>query len=93
MALRTSMLRVRIDDDVRARAQEALAAMGLTMSDAVRLFLRRVAADQAFPFDVNVPNAVTQSAIGESRALMAARSGRFATAEQLFAELEKDCGE
>lgn len=92
MALRTSVLHVRIDDDVKAQAQETLAAMGLTMSDAVRLFLRRVAADRAFPFDLKVPNAETRSAIEESRALMAARSGRFLSADQLFADLEKDSG-
>jgi len=92
MALRTSMLHVRIDDDVKAQAQETLAAMGLTMADAVRLFLRRVATDQDFPFDLKVPNAETREAIEESRALMAARGARFTSADQLFADLEKDSG-
>ena len=91
MALRTSTLHVRIDDDVKAQAQETLAAMGLTMSDAVRLFLRRLAADRAFPFDLEVPNAETRSAIEESRALMAegrlGRSSRLPCRGRFFADL------
>ena len=42
MATHTSMLHIRVDDDIKEQATEALTAMGLSMSDAVRLFLRRV---------------------------------------------------
>lgn len=45
----TSMVHIRVDDDTNEQATEALASMGLLMSDAVRLFLRRVVIDQAFP--------------------------------------------
>ena len=47
--------------------------MGLSVSDAVRLFLRRVVVDQAFPFELQVPNAETQAAMAESRAMIANR--------------------
>lgn len=47
--------------------------MGLSMSDAVRLFLRRVVIDQAFPLQLKVPNAETLAAMEESRAMMAKR--------------------
>jgi DNA-damage-inducible protein J len=43
------MLHVRIDKDLKAQAAEALAAMGLSTSDAVRLLFHRIVADQAFP--------------------------------------------
>ena len=46
MATRTSMLHIRVDDDIKEQATEALTAMGLSVSDAVRLFLRRVVIDQ-----------------------------------------------
>jgi DNA-damage-inducible protein J len=71
------MLHVRVDDAIKARATEALEAMGLSVSDAVRLFLRRVVAEQAFPLELKVPNAETRAAIEESRAMMAARKPRL----------------
>ena len=96
MAAHTSMLHIRVDDDIKEQATEALTAMGLTMSDAVRMFLRRVVVDRAFPLELKVPNAETLAAMEESRALMARRRDqqaahpdRFATADELFADLEK----
>jgi len=85
----TSMLHVRVDDDVKAQATEALAAMGLSVSDAVRLFLKRVVTDQAFPLELKVPNAETRAAMEESRKMMKARRARFETADALFDDLEK----
>lgn len=90
MSAQTSMLHVRIDDETKAQASVALAAMGLSVSEAVRLFLRRVAADPKFPLELKVPNAESRAAIKESRAIMAGRRPRFATAEALFDDLEKN---
>jgi DNA-damage-inducible protein J len=85
----TSMLHVRVDDDIKAQASEALAAMGLSVSDAVRILLKRVVNDQAFPLELKVPNAQTRPAMEESRAMMKARSARFQSADALFDDLEK----
>ncbi len=93
MASQTSMLHIRVDDDIKAQATEALAAMGMSVSEAVRLFLRRVVAEQAFPLELKVPNAETRAAMEESRAMMAARRARFQTAEALFDDLEKNSGQ
>jgi DNA-damage-inducible protein J len=90
MTAQTSMLHIRVDDDIKEQATVALSAMGLTMSDAVRLFLRRVVIDQAFPLELKVPNAETLAAMQESQAMMAARRARFKTSDQLFADLEKN---
>ncbi|MEO8120986.1 MAG: type II toxin-antitoxin system RelB/DinJ family antitoxin [Rhodoferax sp.] len=90
MPAQTSMLHIRVDDDIKEQATQALTAMGLSMSDAVRLFLRRVVIDQAFPLELKVPNAATRDAMAESRAMMASRRARFATADELFADLEKN---
>ena len=62
MPSRTSMLHVRVGDDTKVQARAALDAMGLSTSDAVRLFLKRVVADQAFPLELKVPNALTRAA-------------------------------
>ncbi len=63
--------------------------MGLSVSDAVRLFLRRVVVDHAFPLELKVSNAETLAAMEESRAMMSKRRARFASADELFADLEK----
>jgi DNA-damage-inducible protein J len=85
----TSMLHVRVDDEVKAQASEALAAMGLTVSDAVRILLKRVVDDQAFPLELKVPNAQTRLAMEEARAMMRARAARFESADALLNDLEK----
>ena len=90
MSAQTSMLHIRVDDDTKEQATVALSAMGLSMSDAVRLFLRRVVIDQAFPLELKVPNAETLAAMAESRAMMAKGRAGFATADELLADLEKN---
>lgn len=90
MTAQTSMLHIRVDDETKAQATEALAAIGMSVSEAVRLFLRRVAVEQAFPLELKVPNAETRAAMEESRAMMATRRARFQTAEALFDDLEKN---
>ena len=92
MAAQTSMLHIRVDDDIKEQATQALNTMGLSVSDAVRLFLRRVVIDQAFPLELKVPNSKTRAAMEESRAMMATRRARFASADELFTDLEKNSG-
>ena len=84
MASTTSMVHVRVDATVKAQATETLAAMGLSVSDAVRMLLVRTAAEKALPFDVRVPNAATARAIEE---LERGKGKRFATADALFKDL------
>jgi len=61
----TDVVRARIDHATKERASEALAAMGLTLSDAIRLLLLRIADERRLPFDVKVPNAATKKAMRE----------------------------
>jgi len=63
----TAMVHVRVDVKMKARAEKALSAMGLSVSDAVRVLLTRVAAEKALPFEVRVPNATTRAAMKEAR--------------------------
>lgn len=90
MAAQTSMLHIRVDDETKEQAAAALNAMGLTVSDAVRLFLRRVVADQAFPLELRVPNAQTRAAMAEAEAIASDHHGRFANADDLSDDLEKN---
>ncbi len=85
----SSMLHVRMDSELKNRATEALSAMGLSASEAVRLLFHRIAVDQAFPLELKVPNAQTSDAAAEVDAMIARRKARFTTADRMFAELEK----
>ena len=89
MAAQTSMLHVRVYDEIKAKATEVLATLGLSVSDAMRLLLHRVVVDQAFPLELKVPNAETRAAMAEADQMTRARRARFATADELFADLEK----
>lgn len=59
------MIHVRVDQELKTKATETLSKMGLSMSDAVRLLLKRIEADQALPFEVKVPNAETIAVMEE----------------------------
>lgn len=85
----TSMVHVRINEQIKAQATETLAAMGLSVSDAVRVFLTRVVAEKQLPFALQVPNAETRAAMAEADAIASAHRARFATANALFDDLEK----
>ena len=60
-------VRARIDEHVKEEAAAVLAAMGLTVSDAFRMMLTKIAKEKALPFDPLVPNAATVAAMKEAR--------------------------
>ncbi|MEO6353006.1 MAG: type II toxin-antitoxin system RelB/DinJ family antitoxin [Burkholderiaceae bacterium] len=61
------LVQTRIDGAIKEEAAAVLAAMGLTVSDAVRLLLTKVAREHALPFDPLIPNATTIAAMKEAR--------------------------
>lgn len=88
----TTMVHVRVDEQVKAQATETLAAMGLTVSDAVRVFLMRVVADKQLPFMLKAPNVETRAAMAEADEIARTHRARFETAAELFDDLEKNSG-
>lgn len=62
------LIQTQIDDALQTEAATVLAAMGLTISDAIRLMLIKVAQDHKLPFDPFIPNAETIAAMEEARA-------------------------
>jgi DNA-damage-inducible protein J len=82
-----AVVRARIDERIKEEAAAVLAAMGLTVSDAFRLMMVRIARDKALPFEPLVPNAET------IEAMKAARRGELVTAgspDKLVASLNAD---
>jgi DNA-damage-inducible protein J len=63
----SSMIHVRIDDQIKLKASEALEEMGLSVADAVRILLVRIASERAIPFEIRVPNYVTVAAMEAAR--------------------------
>ena len=80
-------VRARIDTITKDRAADALEAMGLSISDAIRLLMLRIADERRLPFEVKVPNAATRKAIAE---LEAGKGKRFVSVEALMTDLLAD---
>ncbi len=82
-----TVVRARIDEHIKNEAAAVLAAIGLTVSDAFRLLLTRIAREKALPFEPLVPNAAT------IEAMKAARRGDLVTVgsvDNLLADLHAD---
>lgn len=82
-----SVVRARIDEHIKVEAAAVLASMGLTVSDAFRLLLTRIAHEKALPFEPMVPNSTTLAAMREAR-----QGGlpRFDNVQALMADLHAD---
>lgn len=80
-------VRARIDTFTKERAADALDAMGLSISDAIRLLMIRVADEKRFPFEIKVPNATTRKAIAE---LEAGKGKRFDSINALMEDLNNE---
>lgn len=78
------VVRARIETGLKKEATAVLAGMGLSISDAIRLLLIRVAADKAMPFDLRAPNAESQAAM---RDIQKGRVTRFDSVAALMADL------
>jgi DNA-damage-inducible protein J len=87
MTTADTYVRARIDPDTKKRATDALQAMGLSVSDAIRLLMLRVADERRLPFDVKAPNAMTRKAITE---LEDGQGLQFASVDELMADLHAD---
>lgn len=82
-------VRARIDPAVKKEAEAVLCELGLTLSDAIRMLMIRIAKDKALPLPVKVPNASLLAAMREADAIAEDRTRkRFATAEELFNDIE-----
>ena len=80
-----AIVRARIDSDTKERAAAALGAMGLSISDAIRLLMLRIADEQRLPFAVEVPNTESRKAMKE---LEAGKGRRARSPAQLFKDLD-----
>ena len=87
MAHADTYVRARIDTETKERAAHALQAMGLSLSDAIRLLMVRIADERCLPFDIKAPNATSREAMAE---LAAGKGQRFADVDDFMADLRAD---
>jgi len=87
MPIMNTVVRARIDEQVKDEAAAVLASIGLTVSDAFRLMMVRIATEKRLPFDPLVPNAETIAAMEAGRR---SEVRTFNTVNNLMAELNAD---
>lgn len=82
-----SVVRTRIDPDIKEEASVVLEALGLTLSDAIRMLLTRVAREKALPVELMTPNPKTIAALKEARA---GGLRKFGSVDDLMADLDDE---
>jgi DNA-damage-inducible protein J len=87
MSAADTYVRARIDTATKERASEALEAMGLSISDAIRLLMLRIADEHRLPFEVKVPSKSSRKALAD---IAAGKVKTFSTVDDLMADLNAD---
>lgn len=82
-----AVVRARIDEHIKEEASAVLAAIGLTVSDAFRIMLTRIAREKALPFEPLIPSETTIAAMREART---GKLQRFEGVGALMADLHAD---
>lgn len=90
---KTAAISMRIDPQLKTDAETVFGRFGLSITDAINVFLHKSVMEGGIPFDVRQPryNAATEAAMEEARAIMAGTvdAKRYASAAEAFAELEQ----
>lgn len=88
---KTATINIRIEPEIKADVEKLFSSFGITVSDAVNIFLRKSLMEGGLPFDVKQPryNAETEMAIQEARDIAAGKipTKRYANAKELFEDL------
>ncbi|MDR2574397.1 MAG: type II toxin-antitoxin system RelB/DinJ family antitoxin [Desulfovibrio sp.] len=92
---KTANLNIRIDPDTKAEAEQLFSSFGITVTDAVNIFLRQSLMIGGLPFEMKQPrfNRETGAAMREARDLAtgAVAAKGYSSAKELFAELDAEC--
>jgi len=83
---KTAIIQARIDEDTKAQVQAILAALDISMSQAISMFLRQVVIHRGIPFELKIPNALTVKTLEQVEAGRKLR--RASNVDKLFRELD-----
>lgn len=91
---KTANINVRIDPETKAGAEKLFASFGITVTDAINIFLRKSIMEGGLPFEMKQPryNAETEAAMQEARYIMNGdvSTKSYSSARELFAELDSE---
>lgn len=91
---KTANLNIRIDPETKVCAEQLFARFGITITDAVNIFLHKSIMEGGIPFEMKVPsyNPETEAAFREAKAIMAGKlpAKQYPSAGALFAELDRE---
>lgn len=84
---KTAMFHIRVEPSLKSEVETILQEIGLSTSEAVTLFFKRVKMERGIPFEVKIPNAETLQAMKE---IEEGRAEKFDTIEKMVESLKKD---
>ena len=85
---KTEFIRARVDEDLKVNIEKLFDNLGITMTEAITLFLKQCELNQGIPFEIKVPNAVTEKAIEDSRKGIGLN--KFDNINDMFKELDEE---
>lgn len=90
--MKTANINIRIDPDTKSDAEKLFSSFGLTVSDAVNMFIHQSLLEKAIPFQLRQPryNAETEAAMQEARDISSGKvaAKKYKTVEDMFADLD-----
>ena len=91
---KTANINIRIDPEIKMQAEQLFSCFGITITDAINIFLHKSIMEGGLPFEMRQPryNAETEAALDEARAIMDGRvqAKRYSSAHALFEELDAE---
>lgn len=91
---KTANINIRIDPETKSNAEKLFASFGITITDAINIFLRKSLMEGGLPFEIKQPryNAETEAAMNEARAIMSGQipSKHYSSVHALFQELDAE---
>lgn len=91
---KTANLNIRIDPETKSTAEQLFASFGITLTDAVNMFLRKSIMEGGLPFELKQPrfSGTTEAAMAEAREIMSGRrqTKSYPSARALFEELDAE---
>ena len=91
---KTANINIRIDPETKSRAEKLFSSFGITITDAINIFLCKSIMEGGLPFEIKQPhyNSVTEAAINEAKAIMdgQVQTKHYSCARALFDELDAE---
>ena len=85
MITKTAFVRARMEPSIKKKAEIVLSRIGISPSEAINVFYRRIVSDKGIPFSLNVPNEETRKAIENARLRKGLKS--YSSTEAMFADI------